>query len=158
MLGFCFSVFACGDDSQSGGGAPPSGGADSGGSGPSAGAAPAGGMGGSNTAGASEGGAEAGGAAAGGAPQGNPYTDCEMENVACPVPGSICPFDSTGSVCAPPCDTRADCPSLAGASNEPECFEVNAGTFCVIPCGSTAECPAGMECLFVGLTPQCGWP
>ena len=152
VITVCLSAAACGDDTSSGG-AGPSGGADVGGSGGT------GELGGSPAGGGQVGGAEAGGAEAGGAaPQSNPYTDCEMDTVDCPVPGSLCPFDSTGSVCAPPCDTVADCPALAGAANEPECFEINTGDkYCVVPCGSTAECPAGMECLFVGLTPECGW-
>ncbi len=151
-LAFCVSLAACGDA-----GSGQTGGAAAGGGVPIGGEEPAGGMaaaqGGSQT-----GGADTGGAAAGGAPGIGPYIDCKQETIECPTEGAICPWDSTGSICAPPCETAADCPALPGAQNDPECYEVAVGKFCIIPCGLTAECPAGMECLSIGLDVQCGWP
>jgi hypothetical protein len=142
---------ACGDDGSSGG-AGAQGGADAGGAG-------AGGQratGGAGVGGAGGGGASAAGGSGGAAPS-DVYTDCKKQTVACPVPGSLCPFDSTGSVCAPPCDAPADCPALAGATNGPDCVDTGDGKYCAIPCSMTDDCPAGMDCINIGLNPQCGW-
>lgn len=150
VLGLLCFVWACGDDlSAGGGGAGPIGGADSHGGG---GEAATGGMGG----GAATGGTSEGGSATGGAGVG-PYINCEKEAVPCPTEGAICPNDSTGSVCAPPCETVSDCPMLAGAVNPPDCYEIPLGKFCVIPCSVPTDCPTDMQCLFIGLEPQCGW-
>ena len=87
------------------------------------------------------------------------YGECGFNPSPCVVADAMCLADSTGSVCAPPCASVADCGRLAGAANEPKC--VDAGTFgtaCILPCLSAGDCPTGMQCLFLsGTEPQCAW-
>lgn len=149
VVGMCGLVSGCGDDPVSGGG----GTGGEGSQGGAGGAHATGGMGGAPSAG----GSSTGGGDTGGAASIGPYIDCKMETIPCPTAGAICPNDSTGSVCAPPCETAADCPALGGALNGPDCYEVPLGKFCIIPCSFPDDCPEGMQCLSLGLGAQCGW-
>ncbi len=60
-------------------------------------------------------------------------------------------FDACVSVslCAPPCTTASECPTVPGGPS-PECgLEPQGGPgtrSCILPCGADSDCPGGMRC------------
>jgi hypothetical protein len=87
----------------------------------------------------------------------DPYSPC-ADASACPVEGSVCiPNPSGSSVCAPPCNDEP-CVYDGDTRAELGCYPVgNGGSACVFLCSDDTQCPDGMVCDAIMGIGYCAW-